>query len=83
MHNHGCYLGFYLGALAYLAAPALGVQFDTAAIISSVAAAPVAAKFVAKTTIAAPFVYHCLNGIRHLVCFLSFYTCGMVMVMMG
>ncbi|CDS11001.1 hypothetical protein LRAMOSA03265 [Lichtheimia ramosa] len=65
----GCAIGggFYLGALAYLAAPALGYQFDTAAIISSVAAAPVAAKVLAKTTIAAPFVYHCLNGIRHLV----------------
>lgn len=68
--------GFYLGALAYLAAPALGYQFDTAAIISSVAAAPVAAKVLAKTTIAAPFVYHCLNGIRHLVCFLSLIWIG-------
>ncbi|KAI9258821.1 hypothetical protein BDA99DRAFT_514276 [Phascolomyces articulosus] len=65
----GCAIGagFYAGALAYLAAPALGVQFDTAAIISAIGAAPVAAKVAAKTTIAAPFVFHCLNGVRHLV----------------
>ncbi|KAI8373764.1 hypothetical protein BD560DRAFT_394311 [Blakeslea trispora] len=57
---------FYLGALAYLAAPAFGVHVDTAAIISSAAAAPVAAKVLAKTAVAAPFVFHSLNGIRHL-----------------
>ncbi|KAL1936687.1 hypothetical protein VTP01DRAFT_821 [Rhizomucor pusillus] len=58
---------FYLGALAYLAAPAFGYTIDSAALVSSVAAAPVAAKVAAKTTIAFPFVFHCLNGIRHLV----------------
>ncbi|KAI9310933.1 succinate dehydrogenase cytochrome b560 subunit [Dichotomocladium elegans] len=60
-------LGFYAGALAYLTAPALGYTFDTAAIISSVAAAPVALKVAAKTIVGFPFVFHCLNGIRHLV----------------
>ncbi|KAI7907972.1 succinate dehydrogenase cytochrome b560 subunit [Cokeromyces recurvatus] len=58
---------FYLSALAYLAAPAFGATVDTASIISTVAAAPVAAKVVAKTTVAFPFVFHCLNGVRHLV----------------
>ncbi|KAI9483291.1 MAG: succinate dehydrogenase cytochrome b560 subunit [Benjaminiella poitrasii] len=58
---------FYLGGLAYLALPAFGVTVDTASIISTLAAAPVAAKVVAKTTIAFPFVFHCLNGVRHLV----------------
>jgi succinate dehydrogenase (ubiquinone) cytochrome b560 subunit len=58
-----------LGALAYLAAPALGVTIDTASIISSVAAAPVAVKVLAKTTVAFPFVFHSLNGVRHLVSF--------------
>ncbi|KAG0166225.1 hypothetical protein DFQ28_002612 [Apophysomyces sp. BC1034] len=65
----GCALGgaFYFGALAYLAAPALGVAVDTASVVSTVAAAPVAAKILAKTTVAFPFVFHGLNGIRHLV----------------
>ncbi|KAI8992006.1 succinate dehydrogenase cytochrome b560 subunit [Mycotypha africana] len=58
---------FYLSAMAYVAAPAFGVTIDTASIISSVAAAPFAAKFAAKTIVGFPFVFHCLNGIRHLV----------------
>ncbi|ORZ01560.1 hypothetical protein BCR43DRAFT_561770 [Syncephalastrum racemosum] len=58
---------FYLGALAYLAAPAAGLTVDTASMISATAAAPVAAKVLAKTTLAFPFVYHSLNGVRHLV----------------
>jgi succinate dehydrogenase (ubiquinone) cytochrome b560 subunit len=53
--------------MGYLAAPALGLTVDTASIVSAVAAAPVAAKVVAKTTLAFPFVFHCLNGVRHLV----------------
>ncbi|KAI8340535.1 succinate dehydrogenase cytochrome b560 subunit [Chlamydoabsidia padenii] len=57
---------FYLGAMGYLAAPALGLTIDTASAVSAVAAAPVAAKVLAKTTLAAPFVFHCLNGVRHL-----------------
>lgn len=62
-------VAFYLGALAYVAAPALGVTIDTASIISAATAAPFALKFAAKTTVAAPFVFHCLNGVRHLVSF--------------
>lgn len=56
-----------MSALAYLAAPALGTPIDSASLISAAAAAPVAAKVIAKTTVAAPFVFHSLNGIRHLV----------------
>jgi succinate dehydrogenase (ubiquinone) cytochrome b560 subunit len=56
-----------LGALSYLAAPAFGVTIDTASIITSAAAAPVALKVIGKATIAAPFVFHSLNGVRHLV----------------
>ncbi|KAJ2960491.1 hypothetical protein NQZ79_g4165 [Umbelopsis isabellina] len=59
--------GFYLGALSYLALPAMGYNFDSAAVISSVVAMPVAAKVGLKATIAFPFVFHCLNGIRHLI----------------
>lgn len=60
-------IGFYVGALSYLALPAMGYNFDSAAVISSVAAMPVAAKVGLKATIAFPFVFHCINGIRHLV----------------
>lgn len=60
-------VAFYLAAMGYLAAPAFGLTIDTASAVSAVAAAPVAAKVLAKATVAAPFVYHCLNGIRHLV----------------
>ncbi|CAO3650836.1 unnamed protein product [Mucor hiemalis] len=58
---------FYLGALAYVGAPALGITIDSANIITTVAAAPVAAKVLAKVTLATPFVFHSLNGVRHLV----------------
>ncbi|KAI7896900.1 succinate dehydrogenase cytochrome b560 subunit [Mucor mucedo] len=58
---------FYVGALSYLAAPALGYTIDTASIITSAAAAPVALKVLAKATVSAPFVFHSLNGVRHLV----------------
>ncbi|KAI8098452.1 succinate dehydrogenase cytochrome b560 subunit [Halteromyces radiatus] len=57
---------FYLAAMGYLAAPSLGITVDTASMVSAAAAAPVAAKVLAKVTVATPFVFHCLNGIRHL-----------------
>lgn len=60
-------LGFYVGALSYLALPALGYNFDTATIVASAAALPAVAKVGIKATIAFPFVFHCLNGVRHLV----------------
>lgn len=62
-------VAFYLGAMAYVALPAAGIPIDTASIVSSVAALPLAAKFAAKTVIAAPLVFHSLNGVRHLVSF--------------
>lgn len=61
------YTAFYLGALAYLAGPAFGYSIESASLIASAAAAPAALKIAAKTTVAFPFVYHCLNGVRHLV----------------
>ncbi|KAI8890060.1 succinate dehydrogenase cytochrome b560 subunit [Backusella circina FSU 941] len=59
--------GFYLGALAYVAAPLAGLEIEGASIVAAAASAPVAAKIALKTTIAAPFVFHCLNGVRHLI----------------
>jgi succinate dehydrogenase/fumarate reductase cytochrome b subunit len=60
-------LGFYLGALAYVAAPLAGISIDGASIVAAAAGAPVAAKVALKATVAFPFVFHCLNGVRHLV----------------
>ncbi|ORX45721.1 cytochrome b560 subunit of succinate dehydrogenase [Hesseltinella vesiculosa] len=54
----------YLGSIGYLAS---GMAVDTASIVSAAAAAPVAVKVLAKTTLAFPFVFHSLNGVRHLV----------------
>ncbi|KAI9302568.1 hypothetical protein BJ944DRAFT_117734 [Cunninghamella echinulata] len=49
-------------AMGYLVAPV-----ESASIVAAVASAPVAAKVLAKATLATPFVFHCLNGCRHLI----------------
>ncbi|RUP48832.1 succinate dehydrogenase cytochrome b560 subunit [Jimgerdemannia flammicorona] len=59
--------GLYAGVFAYLLGPLVGIQLDSASLVSAVAALPVAAKVGAKATLAFPFVYHSLGGIRHLV----------------
>lgn len=57
---------FYLYGMGYLLAPALGLHLESAVIAASVAAWPVAAKVLLKTTLALPFTFHSLNGLRHL-----------------
>ncbi|RUS20520.1 succinate dehydrogenase cytochrome b560 subunit [Endogone sp. FLAS-F59071] len=59
--------GLYAGILAYLAGPAVGVHLDSASLVSAVASLPVAAKVGVKATLAFPFVFHSLNGVRHLI----------------
>ncbi|KAF2673778.1 mitochondrial succinate dehydrogenase subunit C [Microthyrium microscopicum] len=56
----------YLFSIAYLAAPYLGWHLESTVLATSFAAWPIAAKAIAKTTIALPFVFHSFNGIRHL-----------------
>ncbi|KAA8646991.1 hypothetical protein EYZ11_000091 [Aspergillus tanneri] len=56
----------YLYATAYLAAPLLGWHLESASLVAAFATLPLAAKAVIKGTVAFPFVYHCLNGLRHL-----------------
>ncbi|KAF2651838.1 succinate dehydrogenase subunit C [Lophiostoma macrostomum CBS 122681] len=56
----------YLFGFAYLAAPALGWHLETPSMVATVAAWPVAAKVIAKFTLAMPFFYHSVNGLRHL-----------------
>ncbi|CAG8920285.1 unnamed protein product [Penicillium salamii] len=65
----GCALSgtLYLWATAYLASPALGWHLESATMVASFGALPLAAKILFKSTLALPFTYHCINGVRHLV----------------
>lgn len=58
--------GFYIFGFAYLIAPAAGWHLETPSLVAAVAGWPVIAKVTAKFAIAFPFVFHCLNGLRHL-----------------
>ncbi|KAJ9489527.1 hypothetical protein VN97_g3764 [Penicillium thymicola] len=57
----------YLGATAYLVSPALGWHLESASMVAAMGALPLVAKVLLKTTLALPFTYHCMNGIRHLM----------------
>ncbi len=54
-------------ATAYLAAPLLGWHLESASLAASFGALPFAVKGAAKFVAAWPFVFHALNGVRHLV----------------
>lgn len=56
----------YLFSMAYVAAPLLGWQLSSAALAASFAKWPVIAQLGAKLFAAFPFVFHSLNGLRHL-----------------
>ncbi|PPJ60341.1 hypothetical protein CBER1_10730 [Cercospora berteroae] len=58
---------FYAYGMLYLAAPYLGWHVETAVLAASFAAWPVLLQVAAKFTVAWPFVFHCFNGVRHLV----------------
>jgi succinate dehydrogenase (ubiquinone) cytochrome b560 subunit len=57
---------FYLFGIGYLVAPALGWHLESAVLAASFGAWPVAAKVAVKALAAFPFVFHSLNGLRHL-----------------
>lgn len=57
----------YLYATAYLASPMLGWHLDSATVAAAFGALPFLAKVSLKTVMTFPFVYHCMNGVRHLV----------------
>ncbi|KAF8448316.1 succinate dehydrogenase cytochrome b560 subunit [Terfezia claveryi] len=59
--------GTYLFALGYLASPYLGWHLESATLAAAFGVLPLAAKLGIKTVVAAPFSFHCWNGIRHLV----------------
>jgi succinate dehydrogenase (ubiquinone) cytochrome b560 subunit len=45
----------------------MGWHLESASMAAAFAAWPIALKVAAKMTVALPFTYHCLNGVRHLV----------------
>ncbi|KXG50104.1 Succinate dehydrogenase/Fumarate reductase, transmembrane subunit [Penicillium griseofulvum] len=57
----------YLWATAYLVSPALGWHLESASMVAAMGALPFAAKVLLKSTLALPFTYHCMNGLRHLM----------------
>ncbi|ORY71644.1 uncharacterized protein BCR38DRAFT_417626 [Pseudomassariella vexata] len=59
--------GFYVFATAYLVAPLFGWHLESASLAAAVGALPIAVKGGLKFLISWPFVFHAINGIRHLV----------------
>ncbi len=59
--------GMYVYATAYLAAPLVGWHLESASIAAAVAGMSFAVKGALKFLIAWPFVFHSVNGVRHLL----------------
>jgi len=51
---------------AYLVSPLFGWHLDVPTMAAAFGSLPVAAKVGLKTAIALPFVFHSINGVRHL-----------------
>lgn len=58
---------FYALTVTYAATSILSIPFDATTLVSTFAALPLVVKVGAKAAMAFPFVFHSLNGIRHLV----------------
>ena len=58
---------FYVWGFGYLVTPLLGWHWSSNAIAASFATWPAVVKVATKATLAFPFVYHSLNGLRHLM----------------
>jgi succinate dehydrogenase (ubiquinone) cytochrome b560 subunit len=59
--------GMYAFATAYLAAPLIGWHLESASLAAAFGSLPFLVKGTTKFVFAWPFVYHCINGVRHLV----------------
>lgn len=57
----------YVFATAYLVSPLFGWHLESASIAAAFGALPFLAKFLLKFTLAMPFTFHSINGIRHLI----------------
>ena len=57
----------YLFALGYLASPYVGWHLESATLAAAFGSLPIAAKVGIKAFVAAPFTFHCWNGMRHLL----------------
>jgi len=51
----------------YLAAPILGMPFDTTTMIAAFGSLPIVVKAALKFFISMPFTYHGFNGVKHLI----------------
>ncbi|RDW88332.1 SdhC [Coleophoma cylindrospora] len=58
--------GMYIFGSAYLISPLLGWHLDSASMAAAFASWGIVAKVLTKFTIAMPFTFHCINGLRHL-----------------
>ena len=70
---------FYGFGLLYLASPYLQIDVSSASLTASFGALPAVVKAGVKFVVALPFVFHTVNGVRHLV-FDTGRGMGMVMV---
>lgn len=63
----GIYTGILYGySIGYLVAPLAGWHLESASVAAAFAAWPLAAKVTVKMGLAWPFMFHFLNGIKHL-----------------
>ena len=60
----GC---FYVFGSAYLIAPYVSWNLDSATMAAAVATWPVAVVVLAKFGLGWPVMFHCMNGVRHLI----------------
>lgn len=56
----------YIFGSLYLIGPYIGLEITSAGMAATFATWPVAAKLATKMVVAFPFVFHSLNGVRHL-----------------
>lgn len=58
---------FYAITCTYAATSLLNIPFESGVLVSAFAGLPFAVKLLAKATMVFPFVFHSLNGVRHVV----------------
>ncbi|KAI5854300.1 hypothetical protein BZA05DRAFT_393803 [Tricharina praecox] len=56
----------YLFGIGYAVSPWVGGHMESASMVATMAALPLAVKLAIKGTLAAPFAFHAFNGVRHL-----------------